>query len=214
MTRYSQDFSNTSLRQETQTAKSRSGAGRVLGILLALAGTLMVLAAVAVLGMKLMELKRSERQLPQILDEINLALPETPDGLASSISELSSSQLIPVHELGGVSCIGKLSIPALNMEWPVGASYEDVHLLPVVRTETEDDVFLTIEGMDYDHQFTNLPMVSVGDKVLFTDMNGLTYPYEVTYIGSAMGSQTGWDLKLITYNWKFHPYTVGCVAGS
>ena len=191
--------------------RTRGGVLHAAGIVILIAGALMVAAAVAMLGRSLLILRESETRMPVILSALKETVPDMPGGLVKDITEMKDSLEIPVMELDGVSCAGILTAPALNMEWPVGGIHEDVHLLPVIRTDTEDDVFLTIEGMDYDHQFTPISMLSEKDRLIFTDMNGMSYTYRVAYAGSAMGSETGWDLKLITYNWRYHPYTVGCV---
>ena len=86
-----------------------------------------------------------------------------------------------VVEIKGEKYIGYVSIPELNLELPVMAewSYRKLRKSPchyAGSTKTDD---LVIFAHNYSRHFGRLNRLSLGDEVIFTDMNGVITKYQV-----------------------------------
>lgn len=88
---------------------------------------------------------------------------------------------MPEMEVDGNGYIGYLSLPALGLELPVLGdwSYRKLNIAPCRYTGSVRGEDLVIMAHNYRSHFGKLSRLSVGDSVMFTDMNGKTTPYEV-----------------------------------
>ena len=120
------------------------------------------------------------------------------------------TEKIPVEmatvEAEGYDCIGILSIPVLNLELPVLAdwSYAKLKKAPCHYYGTYYEKDFVIAAHNYQTHFGRLPELITGDIVIFTDVNGVVYCYEIVLFETLPKDATkemitsGFDLSLYT----------------
>ena len=89
-----------------------------------------------------------------------------------------------VVEVKGEKYIGYVSIPELNLDLPVMAewSYRKLRKSPCHYTGSTKTDDLVIFAHNYSRHFGRLNRLSLGDEVIFTDMNGVITKYQVVDI--------------------------------
>ena len=110
---------------------------------------------------------------------------------------------IPVE---GYECIGILSIPAIGLEWPILTDWDYVKLkkAPCLYYGNYYEPDFVIAAHYYPTHFGGLSKLQAGDVVLFTNINGETYSYEVVLLETLPKKATkemiasGFDLTLYT----------------
>ena len=117
---------------------------------------------------------------------------------------------MPVVEIGGYSYIGYISFPELGIELPVMADWSNelMQLSPCryYGSVMSDD--MVILGHNYTRHFGRLSRLSAGSSVIFTDMNGMIYSYEVAALETISGDnvedmiETDYDLTLFTCDYS------------
>ena len=165
-------------------------------------GTVLILAALSLFLLNQIEDWRAgasvEETLPQLLERVGES---DPDPYPSAMTEV---------EIDGYRYIGYLSVPTLELTLPVMSqwSYEGLKIAPgrfSGATFTDD---LVICGHNYARHFSPLKWLEAGTEVDFTDMDGVTWRYEVlaveilrpTQVEEMIGKTQGdeWDLTLFT----------------
>ncbi len=84
-------------------------------------------------------------------------------------------------QIGGYGYIGYLSIPALKLDLPIMGDW-DYHRLRIAPCRYTGSVLgndLVIMAHNYNSHFGRLSKLSEGDRVTFTDMDGILTTYEV-----------------------------------
>lgn len=122
-------------------------------------------------------------------------------------------------EVRGYLCIGYITIPDLNLDLPVISdwSYPKLKVAPCRFSGTLRGEDLVVMAHSYKSHFGRLSELSEGAQVLFTDMDGKIWSYEVVATDildpTAVGEMTSgeYDLTLFscTPNGK-HRVTVRC----
>ena len=113
---------------------------------------------------------------------------------------------MPMCDVDGRTFVGIVQIPSLGLTLPVQSEWgKENARVSVCRykgaVSTND---LIIAGHNYQEHFGTLKNLSTGDEVIFTDMNGRSYYYKVTYLetlgsGDVDAMDAGeWDLTLFT----------------
>ena len=113
---------------------------------------------------------------------------------------------MPTVEIDGVEYIGTLEIPAFELTLPVVSQWSDasLKLAPCRYTGSAYLDNLIIAGHNYKRHFARLGELAVGDEVLFTDMDGNLFSYQVSELEQLAGTaveemQAGdWELTLFT----------------
>ena len=115
-----------------------------------------------------------------------------------------------VKTVDGLDYIGYLSIPELELELPVQAqwSYDDLQKSPGKFSGSTFSDDLTICAHNYPAHFGRLRSLSQGEEVDFTDMDGMVWIYEVSYVTvlepedvermTEKGPEDTWGLTLFT----------------
>lgn len=171
-------------------------------------GTALVLAALSLFLWNRQEDwqagKAAENVLPQIIKEIRQpdAVSETeepswPDPYDPAMTEV---------EIDGYAYIGYLSIPAIELELPVMSEwdYPRLKVAPCRYTGSTKTGDLVIAGHNYTRFFGPLSRLSEGDQVIFTDMDGEIWVYEVAAMEVLAPTDiedmttSGYDLTLFT----------------
>jgi sortase A len=153
------------------------------GILIGL-GILMILGAAGLLLYNRQESERmasfSARVLPGISEYQEAAL-ETATAPPLEKDPLAPPQEMPVAEIDGYSYVGVLSIPTIDYEIPVLAE-TGLALLKLGACRFYGSTYennLVLCAHNYERLFSRLTELKTGDTVWFTDMDGLTWSYEV-----------------------------------
>lgn len=109
-------------------------------------------------------------------------------------------------KVDGYDCFGILSIPVLELELPVLAdwSYEKLKKAPCHYYGTCYEPNFVIAAHNYASHFGRLSQLQPGDMVIFTDVSGANYYYEVVLLETLPKEATkemiasGFDLSLYT----------------
>ncbi len=139
---------------------------------------------------------------------------EKADMIIKAVADSNNDSLVEVEENGertaeidGEKYIGVISIPSLGISLPVQSewSLEKLKTSPCRYSGDLTDGSLIICAHNYQSHFGNLKYASVGDKVIFTDVMGLNYYFEVIstsridgYDSERMKQDDGWDMTLFT----------------
>ena len=115
-------------------------------------------------------------------------------------------QEMPATQVDGYDCIGVLSIPVLELELPVLTdwSYEKLKIAPCHYFGSCYEKDFVIAAHNYQSHFGRLSELLPKDLILFTDISGTVYGYEVVLLETLPGNATeemitsGFDLSLYT----------------
>lgn len=159
---------------------------RKLGNFCIFLGAVLLAAALLLLGYNCWDAARAgnaaEEILPALLDEMpdEPTVPDQP--LGTPVEYLDEDTLTMTEaEIDGERYIGWLDIPAIELELPVMSewSYSRLKTAPCRYSGTVRGEDLVLLGHNYTRHFGKLDRLRVGDEVLFTDMDGVVYRYEV-----------------------------------
>ena len=106
----------------------------------------------------------------------------------------------------GYDCIGVLSIPVLELELPVLTdwSYAKLKIAPCHYFGSYYEKDFVIAAHNYQSHFGRLSKLQPKDLILFTDISGIVYCYEVVLLETLPANATeemitsGFDLSLYT----------------
>lgn len=188
------------------------------GTLLISMGLLLVAAAFFLTGYNLVEDYRAAKSAKAAAAQLEAMLPqeeipatepvrteptqqtETPDYV------LNPGMPMPEKTVDGCSYIGLLEIPGLGLELPILTSWS-YDLLQIAPCRYEGSVYthdLILSAHNYRHHFGKLDQLITGDMLIFTDMDGNVFVYEVAY-RETLGGDEGiamrlgdWDMTLFT----------------
>lgn len=154
-----------------------------LSNLLLILGALLIVGAAGLFGWNLLEDQRagkaSEEHLAALVSQIGpqesaeaVELPETTEEADKTMKEVT---------VDGIAYIGYLSIPSLKLELPLISewSYDKLQTAPCRYTGTISGGDLVLMGHNYDKHFGKISKLAPGDQVIFTDVEGQTYTYQV-----------------------------------
>ena len=109
-------------------------------------------------------------------------------------------------QVNGYDCIGILSIPVLELELPVLTdwSYAKLKIAPCHYFGSYYEKDFVIAAHNYQSHFGRLSELQPKDLILFTDISGTVYCYEVVLLETLPGNAieemitSGFDLSLYT----------------
>lgn len=124
-----------------------------------------------------------------------------------------SEEIEPSVDIDGRIYIGLITMPTLGQEFPVirGWNYDDMNIAPCQYSGTRSGRDLIICSHNYAGFFDSLEELKSGDEVIFTDLNGRKFTYEISYTelisgwdGDRMlaGAKKDWDMTLFTCTWS------------
>lgn len=148
-------------------------------------GTALIFSALALFLSNQREAARAERAsrnlLPQLIQEIR----EGSD-IPAATEETQSPNLEEAFAMrevliDGYAYIGYLSIPALELELPIMADWDEAKLqiAPCRYAGTLKEGNLVLMAHNYAKYFGRLSELSEGDSIVFMDMEGVITHYEV-----------------------------------
>ena len=114
-------------------------------------------------------------------------------------------------ELDGWNYIGYLSIPSIGLELPVMSewSYAGLKVAPGRYSGSTYADNMVVCAHNYAKHFSPIKWLAEGAEVYFTDMDGMVWSYEVSYVENLQPTQIekmttktedsdAWDLTLFT----------------
>lgn len=109
-------------------------------------------------------------------------------------------------KVSGYDCIGILSIPVLGLELPVLTdwSYAKLKVAPCHYYGSYFEEDFVIAAHNYQPHFGRLPELQPKDLILFTDISGTVYCYEVVLLETLPANAT---LEMITSGFDLSLYT-------
>lgn len=139
------------------------------------------------------------------INEANRLDATSTETILQSIPEVKSGQMATVAA-GDYESIGILSIPVLELELPVLTdwSYEKLKSAPCHYYGSCYESDFVIAAHNYPSHFGRLSQLQSGDLVIFTDVSGAVFGYEVILLETLPPTATeamitsGFDLSLYT----------------
>ena len=121
-------------------------------------------------------------------------------------SDRDGAAAMPAAQVDGYDCIGVLTIPVLNLELPVLAdwSYAKLKVAPCHYFGSCYEENFVLAAHNYPSHFGRLSELQPKDLILFTDISGAVYGYEVVLLETLPANATeemitsGFDLSLYT----------------
>lgn len=191
-----------------------------IGVLCVLLGVACLLGAVGVVVYNQWEDENAEKLTQDLLADVQSIMAEQPlpgdteippeetEVLPDATEKLPTQ--MPTVKVGSYDCIGILSVPVLDMEWPVLTdwSYTKLKKAPCLYYGTYYEKDFVIAAHNYKSHFRKLPQLQAGDIVIFTDVTGVDHYYEVVLLETLPPEAT---LEMITSGFDLSLYT--CTPG-
>jgi sortase A len=192
---------------------------KILGTAFVVLGAVLILIALSTVIINLWQEEMSglnaDHAMEQLWEQMTVdpvpATPDTPDTPAllpenGSTSDAPEFRPMPEIQVDGISYVGYLSIPALNLELPVisESTEQNLEIAPCRFFGTVYQKDFVIGGHRYRRHFRKLSTLGYGERLSFTDVEGNVYIYEVAECEVLEPNQAeylcsgDWDLSLFT----------------
>lgn len=192
---------------------------KILGTAFVVLGAVLILIALSTVIINLWREEMSglnaDHAMEQLWEQMTVdpvpATPDTPDTPAllpenGSTSDAPEFRPMPEIQVDGISYVGYLSIPALNLELPVisESTEQNLEIAPCRFFGTVYQKDFVIGGHRYRRHFRKLSTLGYGERLSFTDVEGNVYIYEVAECEVLEPNQAeylcsgDWDLSLFT----------------
>ncbi len=153
------------------------------GLICIVLGVLFLLAAGGLYGYNRYEDAHAGAEAQTVVADLQQKVTET----TTEEPEAESGPLdpeLPVVEIDGNEYVGEISIPAIGIDLPVMSewSYPRLKIAPCRQFGSSRTDDLVIAAHNYESHFGKLSSLSVGDSVIFTDMDGIVNNYVVNKI--------------------------------
>ena len=185
------------------------------GVCCIILGICCLIAAVGFIAYNHWEEEQAQNTSKNILQDVQENILDNPQEESSPEEDDRDESLeIPVDipqemlttQVSGYDCIGVLSIPVLELELPVLTdwSYAKLKIAPCHYFGSCYEKDFVIAAHNYRSHFGRLSELQPKDLVLFTDISGTVYCYEVVLLETLPGNATeemitsGFDLSLYT----------------
>lgn len=175
------------------------------GTVLTTLGLLLIAAALALAAFNVLEERRAGEASADVLAQMQI-----PEASSDARAMLEADKPMPVTEIGGRLYVGTLSIPGLGLELPVLSewSYDGLNVAPCRYAGSAYADNLIICGHNYVTHFASLEDVAYGQEVLFTDMRGNRFRYQVASVETLEPTavkemvNSDYELSLFTCNFS------------
>lgn len=170
-------------------------------------GLLLIAAAFFLTFYNIREDNRAKDSSEAVAEQLRQCLPsDLPEETKVPEYLIYPEMEMPVQEVDGLSYVGMLTIPALGVELPVCDewSYPNLRIAPCRYTGSAYTNNLILCAHNYSTHFGTIKSLHAGDQVLFTDMDGHVFTYEVAVLETLQPTdieemESGdWDLTLFT----------------
>ncbi|MBQ0037619.1 MAG: sortase [Clostridiales bacterium] len=147
------------------------------GTILITLGLLLIAAALGLTGYNLWDNQRAGKISGDVLEQL---IPQVEE---SEIADylLNPDMDMPAKSVESKEYVGVLSIPAIDRELPVFNewNYDNLQIAPCRYYGTAYQDNMVICAHNYDTHFGPIKTLNYGDSVIFTDMDGNVFRYEV-----------------------------------
>ena len=186
---------------------------RRLGTILILLGALLLAGALGLLGYNQWDNGRAQKAAAQVLDQLETTLDEQENHLQLLVPTQvdDTAREMTVTAIDGWDYIGYLSIPSIGLELPVMSqwSYAGLKIAPGRYSGSTYADNMVVCAHNYAKHFSPIKWLTEGAQVYFTDMDGMRWTYEVSYVENLQPTQIEemtekteesdeWDLTLFT----------------
>lgn len=141
-----------------------------------LAGVVLVVAAMAVLLIWQWNIHSAQQRAAQYVQTLQSLLPEP----QSAVPEARRDNTMPVLSVQGTDFVGILEFPAYGSALPVCANWGNITQYPCRFSGSIYDGSLKIGATSQTGQYDFYRLLSVGDTVIFTDMESNRYTLVIT----------------------------------
>ena len=170
-----------------------------IGVLCVILGFCCLLASVGLIVYNRVEQNSAKAASETVLQNVQQQITE-------AAAEEAAPKEMPVADVDGNPCIGVLSVPVLELELPVLTdwSYAKLKIAPCHYFGSYHESDFVIAAHNYPSHFGRLSELQAGDLVLFTDISGEVYCYEVVLLETLSPAAnmemitSGFDLSLFT----------------
>ena len=162
-----------------------------------LLGVLLIAGAVFLLVHNRQEDQLSGAAADAVLQQLQMVISEAqqekePDDETVPPQELpgATRPALPQIQIDGQDYMGVLSIPSINLQLPIISQWSDAALrtAPCRHVGSLEEDNLVIAGHNYSKHFGQLDQLKTGDLVVFADLTGQTYLYEVVELERMPGT--------------------------
>ena len=180
------------------------------GICCIILGVCCLISSLGLIAYNRWEEEKAQDASKNILQDVQENMPE----ITREESKQDESEEISVDipkemlatQVDGYDCIGVLSIPVLELELPVLTdwSYAKLKIAPCHYFGSYYEKDFVIAAHNYQSHFGRLSELQLKDLILFTDISGTVYCYEVVLLETLPANATeemitsGFDLSLYT----------------
>ena len=184
-----------------------------IGVICVFLGIVCILSAIGFVAYNRWEAENADKIAQDLLVAVQNVIYEPQPELPlpdATVNLPDDTEKIPTEmatvKVDGYDCIGILSVPVLSLELPVLTdwSYAKLKRAPCHYYGTYYETDFVIAAHNYESHFGRLPELLAGDIVIFTDVNGVVYYYEVVLLETLPKDATkemitsGFDLSLYT----------------
>lgn len=172
-------------------------------------GLVCILASIGLLAYNQWENRKAEQASAEVLTKLETVI--RPRSTVEYYEyDLDPDRLMTAVTIDGWQYIGTLSIPSIDLELPIMAewSYAGLKIAPGRYSGTTYAQNMVICGHNYAKHFSPIKWLPVGTEVQFTDVDDVTWYYEITSIETLKptqiedmiekGEDDDWDLTLFT----------------
>lgn len=182
------------------------------GSVLIFTGLLLIAAALFITAFNLREEAAARTASVRAADRLEALIPaHTPRPAAVPGAVLpenvpETDMEMPVKTVDGVNYIGVIAVPSLSLELPVASewSYERLKTSPCRYSGSVYSGDMVLCAHNYSSHFGQIKTLKPGDAVVFTDVDGNVYNYEVAELETLQPAAVDemksgeWDLTLFT----------------
>ena len=144
-------------------------------------GTCLLVGAVVMLGVWRWNISNAEKLMPYYADTILDLIPEP----EHAVPEERRDNTMSVLSIDGIDFVGIVEFPGYGSMLPVCAAWGKTTKYPCYFSGSVYDGTLQIGATTQKGQYDFYRELSLGDTVLFTDMEGNCYTYAITGLHSA-----------------------------
>jgi len=171
-------------------------------------GWLFILAAAGLTSYNYYEGYEADKASREVFEKLEKAIEEKEPDEEKVDEELLADREMPTIEIDGYRYIGYLKVPDLKLNLPVMEEW-DYKRLTIAPCRYSGTVYMddmVIAGHNYRKHFSPLRSMPNGTAVIFTDVEGNVYHYEIasveilnpTQVDELVTKTDSWDLTLFT----------------
>ena len=138
---------------------------------------LLIIAAAAYCGFRWFQQKEATRHAGRVLETMKDIIPDF--GVDTGESSGQGKDPLPALVVDGKDIVGCIEIPSIDLIAPVTAADQDEEGFATIVSGSPVKGRLRIRG-EKGNVFRQLAKAKPGDKVAFTDIDGVRYNYRVT----------------------------------